>query len=861
MEERKGCRAQTRTPESQKGVSATMDRRTFATLAGAAAAAIALPGCASEKRDLSETAAPETKDSIAAAQQEELELFRVTSGYNCCYCTIQGYKRDGKIVYIEPGELPNMPERNHACQRCMSWCKSVTDVDRRLLYPMKRTGERGSGEFERISWDEAIDLMAEKLSAAIAKDPRSASFYIFTGNMCTFDWFAPARMAHCLGASTWAMEGIMGDHATSVGYTMVTGNPDPGHDALDFMNSNLLLFFGTNMVDTIVPSARYLARAKENGAKLIVLDPRLSSTAAIADQWIPINPGTDTALVLAMMNVIIANDLHDKTWLANYSCAPLLVSDADGTYLHTDSGAYCAWDTATNTVVEAAPSQGEDDGTSGPESTWALTGHFEVNGVACHPTMDDLVAEVQKWTPDRAAEITGVDAAVIEQLALDYAKAQPAAIQTCTGSSRYFHGYEICRATATLSGLCGYTGRAGGGSSRNNGGACIDGASLSFTGSSGADTPLMNSAEWDTVGDGASFGTFMGATLALYSTDPEAYRNARVFKSSEIYDAAITGDPVPIDFLYIATANFINQSPDAHKVIDEVFPAIDFIVTADPFNTWTAQYSDLVLPTSTWLENWDISTSGTGPYIRINKPVIERVGECKSDTEIMSLLAKKMGVEDAWSKTDEERVRTFLDSDHPAFEGCDIEEAINEGILARKDGIYDRATYPLGDKVFATPTGRLEFYTEMLYEFGAQVPTYLRGETNPENQFADKYPLMFIQYHDRARVHTQHSEVKLLETLEAEPHVQINPEDADARGIAHNDMVRVFNDRGFFKCKAAVTPGIRKGVIALAQGWEPKDFAEGHYQYLTHYVKNPVEEAISMTNAAFYDVRAEIEKA
>lgn len=115
---------------------------------------------------------------------------------------------------------------------------------------------------------------------------------------------------------------------------------------------------------------------------------------------------------------------------ANYSCAPLLVSDADGTYLHTDSGAYCAWDTATNAVVEAAPSQGEDDGTSGPESTWALTGHFEVNGVACHPTMDDLVAEVQKWTPDRAAEITGVDAAVIEQLALDYAKAQPAAIQT-----------------------------------------------------------------------------------------------------------------------------------------------------------------------------------------------------------------------------------------------------------------------------------------------------------------------------------------------------------------------------------------------------------------------------------------------
>lgn len=802
-----------------------------------------------------------SKDTVAAAQQESLEKFRVTSGYNCCYCTIQGYKRDGSIVYIEPGELPGMPERNHACQRCMSWWQHAMDENERVMYPMKRTGERGSGEFERISWDEAIDLMAEKLNAVLAKDPRAASFYIFTGNMCTFDWFAPARMAHCLGATTWAMEGIMGDHATSVGFTMVTGNPDPGHDAYDFLNSNMLLFFGTNMVDTIVPSARYLTWAREKGTKLVVVDPRLSSTAAMADQWIPINPGTDPALILAMMRVIIENDLHDKTWLANYSCAPLLVSDADGKYIRTENGSYCAWDTATNSVVEAGPSQGEDDNTSGPESTWALTGNFEVNGTACHPAMDDLVAEVDKWTLDKAAEITGIEASTIEQLALDYAKAQPAAIQTCTGSSRYYHGYEISRDAATLAALCGYTGRAGGGASRNNAGAPISGASLGFTGTAGSDVPLMNSEEWDVVGDGESFGTFMAGILSLYSSDPEAFRAANVYKSSEIYDAALTGNPVPIDFLYIATANFINQSPDAHKVIDEVFPAIDFIVTADPFNTWTAQYSDLVLPTSTWLENWDISTSGTGPYIRVNKPVVDRVGECKSDTEIMTLLAKKVGQEEAWAKTDEEWVRTFLDSQHPAFEGSNTEDIINEGILARKDGIYDRATYPLGDKVFATPTGRLEFYTEMLYEYGAHVPTYLRGEDNPENKFADKYPLTFIQFHDRARVHTQHSHTKLLEVLETEPHIQMHPDDAAARGITHGDMVRVFNDRGTFTCKVMVTPGIVQGVIAMGQGWEPRDFVEGHYQYLTHYEKNPVEEAISMTNAAFYDVRAEVEKA
>lgn len=851
---------QSASKESRKGLGPSMGRRAFTAAVGASAAALALGGC-SPKQEPHEMPDTSSKDTVAVAQNETLEKFRITSGYNCCYCTIQGYKRDGNIVYIEPGELPGMPERNHACQRCMSWWQRAIDENERLMYPMKRTGERGSGQFERISWDEAIDLLAEKLNAVLAKDPRRASFYTFTGNMCNFDWFAPNRMAACLGATSWALEGIMGDHATSVGFTMVTGNPDPGHDAADFLNSNLLLFFGTNMVDTIVPSARYLHWAREKGTKLIVVDPRLSSTAAMADQWIPINPGTDPALILAMMKVIIDNDLHDKTWLANYSCAPLLVSDADGKYVRMENDAYCAWDTATNSVVEAAPSQGEDDNTSGPESTWALTGSFEVNGVKCHPAMDDLVAEVSKWTPDKAAAITGIDAATIEQLALDYAKAQPAAIQTCTGSSRYFHGYEISRDAATLAGLCGYIGRAGGGSSRNNGGSPIEGDSLGFIGAAGTDIPLMNSEEWDVVGDGETFGTFMTGILSLYSSDPEAFKAANVYKSSEMYDAALTGDPVPIDFLYIATSNFINQSPDAHKVIDEVFPAIDFIVTADPFNTWTAQYSDLVLPTSTWLENWDISTSGTGPYIRVNKPIVERVGECKSDTEIMTLLAKKVGQEAAWNKTDEEWVRTFLDSQHPAFEGSNTEDIINEGILARKDGIYDRATYPLGDKVFATPTGRLEFYTEMLYEFGAHVPTYLRGDDNPENKFADKYPLTFMQFHDRARVHTQHSHVKLLEVLESEPHIQIHPDDAADRGIAHGDVVRVFNDRGFFKCKAFVTPGIVKGVIAMGQGWEPRDFIEGHYQYLTHYEKNPVEEAISMTNAAFYDVRAEVEKA
>ena len=833
----------------------TMSRRAFVGTAAAGASVLALAGCAPQEQAQEDETNPdgEVEDSTAALQKEELEEFHITSGYNCQGCFLKGYKRDGKIVRIEPGEVQN----NNACARCMSFATKVQDENARVMYPQKRTGERGSGEFEQISWDEAIDTIAEKLNAL--SDMRNASFYIFTGNMCTLNWYAPARFAHCIGASTWAMEGIMGDHGSSVGYTLVTGNPDPGHSADDFLNSNLLLLFGSNDADTIQPSFRYLVQAKEKGIKLIVIDPRLSSTAAIADEWIPINPGTDAALALAMMKVILDNGLEDRTWLANYSCAPLLVSDETGEYIHPNEGTFCAWDTATNAMVALDPANagGEDDGTSGPESTLALTGSFTVNGVACHPTFDDLVAEIQTWTTERAAEITGIDAATIERIALEYGNAKPGAIQGRQGVARYYYSYETPRALATLAGLCGNIGKSGGGASRNNGGSPVDAAAgANFT---NAGASLFNTEEWNTVGDGNSFNVFNNGILALYMSDPETFAAANVYKSSEMYDAAITGNPVPIDFLWIATSNYINMSPDAHKIIDEVFPAIDFIVCADPFWTWTAKYSDIVLPTTTWFENWDVRTSGA--YITVNKPAIEPMGESKSDVEIMTLLAEKMGVGDEWGKTDEEWVRTYLDSEHYAFEGADVDQIINDGVYARPDGIFDRATYPLGNKKFSTATGRLEFYTETLIPFGAKVPTYLRGSDNPEDKYAEECPLWFIQYHDRRLVHTQHTGIPMLNTIEAEPHLYMNPADAEERGIVHGDTVRVFNSRGECTVKAFVTDGIIAGTTAMSQGWTPEDFIDGHYQYLTHYEKNAAEEAISMTNAAFYDVRVQVEKA
>ncbi len=208
-------------------------------------------------------------------------------------CHLHGTVRDGKLIRVEPGNMPGRPGYANACLRSMSYIKHVQDENARVMHPMKRTGERGSGEFEQITWEQAIDIIAEKLNAVVAKDPKNASFYSFTGDLGKLSWEAPTRFAGCLGATTWDVEGIMGDHGASMGMTMVFGTHRGAHDSRDYLNSNLVICWGRNLADTHTSELRDYVAARKNGAKVIVIDPRQCSTAAMADEWIGINPQTD----------------------------------------------------------------------------------------------------------------------------------------------------------------------------------------------------------------------------------------------------------------------------------------------------------------------------------------------------------------------------------------------------------------------------------------------------------------------------------------------------------------------------------------------------------------------------------------
>ncbi len=271
--------------------------------------------------------------------------------------------------------------------------------------------------------------------------------YSFTGNLSKLSWQAPTRFAGTYGGTAFDIEGIMGDHGASMGMTLCFGQGRGAHDTRDYMNSNMVVLWGRNVADTHTSEFRYLVKARENGAKIVVVDPRLCSTAAIADQWIPIKAQTDPALALGMMNVIISKDLHAKDWLVANSVAPF-------------SCARVRWRDAARRRRARTPPDGVGHGgrQAVPNTTEgvtaALSGTFEVNGETCRTAFDHLCDEVSKYTLEYTSEITGLDE-VIENFRHGYINAQPAGIRMGQGMQRVYNSHSPFAPWPTLAAVAG----------------------------------------------------------------------------------------------------------------------------------------------------------------------------------------------------------------------------------------------------------------------------------------------------------------------------------------------------------------------------------------------------------------------
>jgi anaerobic selenocysteine-containing dehydrogenase len=719
-----------------------------------------------------------------------------------CRTMILAHVRDGVLTKVEPAAFPDSGRRI-ICARSLCIPKLVYHPDR-LKYPMKRTGERGEGKWQRLSWDEALDTIASRLRDIQGRyGSRSLAWATFAMGAQTTLSFAYLRFASaCEG--TWVSLIGPGDSAGLCGDIISYGVDRGQLLSIDFEKPELMVLWGTNATVTEPFTWMRVRQAKDRGARVVVIDPFFTPTASKADEYIPLRPGTDVALALGMLNVILDKGLYDEPFVVKHTVGPFLVRSDNGLFAreeHIGSGkgtdSYVIWDAKTN-----KPQTPDMPGVAA-----SLWGTYTINGIECKPAFQLLADLANQYRPEKAAEITGVPPDAIIRLAMEYANRKPVASFTGWGAQRTFHGDLSWRAITTLAAITG---------------------NISLK---GLHEFILNRSAFTSL-PGKTFGQ-----MPLL----------------QLYEAILTEKPYPIKALWIAKHNLVNQGPNINKVIKEILPKLEFIVTADPFLSASAQYSDIVLPACTHLECIDLvpPQPHAHTYLQLQQKVIEPLYESKPDLEILTELAGRMGLGEYFDKSAEEYIELLLSSGHPSVEGITLEKL--------KKGPVPMPSHSL--PAFTTPSGRFEFYSERLKGFGQELPVYLEPCEGARQAQAPKYPLNYLSTHSRYRAHSQFSNVSWLTELDPEPALEMNPVDSEKRGIRDGDIVVAFNDRGRVKLKVKIHEGIRPGTVNIPQGWEPGKYIEGSHQALTHDEINQVQQSIFVPNPAYYDNLVEVKKA
>jgi anaerobic selenocysteine-containing dehydrogenase len=746
-------------------------------------------------------------------ENEEIRLVRTACPAHCgidC-CGILAHVKGDRVIKVEPADFPN-PKYRRICLRGLLSLEITYHPDR-LKYPMKRVGKRGKGKFERISWDEAFDIIANKFRDIADKYGwRSIGWVLGGPGAGTTKFGAYLRLAS-LTQSTRVSAWGYGDAGLPCGSRVLFGTHLPFMfflpTLMDPKGLGLVVVWGSNPGEA-APNfiMRPVMDAKEAGAQLVVIDPRFTVTASKADEYLSIKPGTDPALALGLMHVIFRKGLQDDDFIRRYTVGPFLVRTDNGKFLRgkdlgeKEAESYVVWDTNNNSP--SIPTS--------PEVESALTGTYKVNGIDCKPSLQLLMELAEEYPPEKVSKITGVPAELVTKLAEKIGTVKSTFVLNM-GLARTNHGDISVRGLGTVAAITG---------------------NINISFGSGHLPAVLN---W----------------RPFLHTIPEkpTYHRLGILN---LYDAITSGKPYPIKAVWFSFINFVNQCANSEKIINELFPNLEFIVTVDLFMTPTARYADILLPTCSYLEFSDFLPHPY-PYVQLQQKVIEPLYESKSDVDIAAGLAERLG----YGKYFEGGEEGFIDLivQHPALGGINREKLKEQGAMALP---FMPDTGQRIDIQFSTPTGKIQIYAESLVKFGQALPVYLEPLESPVEPEGKKYPLSFIQGHSRYRTHSMFANVNILKQMNPEPFVEINPIDAAKRGISNNDMVTVFNDRNRTTLRARVTEGVRPGVVNIHEGWWIDQFKEGSINHLTHDIINPVHEFIYEPNMSMNDVAVEVLK-
>ncbi|MBI4303991.1 MAG: molybdopterin-dependent oxidoreductase [Chloroflexi bacterium] len=685
-------------------------------------------------------------------------------------CLLKVHVKDGVVTRVETddGEEPQF----RACLRCRAFRQRLYAPDR-LQYPMKRVGERGEGKFERISWDEAFSTVAKQLTRVKETyGPASIVFFCSLADIHVLHTMAPMHRLLCMSGGYTQLWGFMSyeggvfAECATLGTNLVNSTRD------DLVNSKLIIMWGWDPAVSIqrTNTPYYLAKAKEAGARIIAVDPRYTDSAAtFADEWIPLYPCTDAALLIAMAYVIITENRQDQAFLDKYTIG---------------------FDRFKDYVL------GIEDG-------------------------------IPK-TPAWAEAITGAKAATIERLAREYATTRPAALIGGIAPGRTAYGEQYHRAAIILSAMTGNIGVSGGSSAaRSWGGEHWGGETPFMARTRGRMSSPRNPVEegWparrDTVkARGANTNSSVKINVGQIA---EAILKGKAGGYPADYKLLYLANTN-----YVNQILNTNKTIEAFKKVEFIAVQEQFMTPtaryADilmPVNTYLERNDFTTGGATPWygLVNKAVES------LHESKSHLEIASGIAAAMGLKDFNDKS---EEEWVKSIVEGYREVFAKDK---EGSDYETLKKKGLykfpadkpyVAFKEQIEDLKNHP-----FPTASGKIEIYSQELADWGnpllPPVPKYIEAWEGRNDPLAEKYPLQLVTSHARRRAHSQFDNLPWLRELIPQ-RLQLNATDALARGISTGDLVRVFNDRGQTVIAAEATQRIMPGVVNLPQGaWYAPD--------------------------------------
>jgi anaerobic selenocysteine-containing dehydrogenase len=673
------------------------------------------------------------------------EAVRVACPHDCPdTCAMLVTVDDGVATKIQ-GD-PQAPFTEGAICTKVSHYLERTYAPDRLKHPMRRIGRKGEGKFRRTTWDEALDEIAARLKALAAEDPQSILPCSYAGTMGMVQYSSmDRRFFHKLGASL--LDRTLCSSAGKYGLKATLGG-SVGMDPERFDEAQLIILWGANPIVSNLHLWGRVQSAKRRGAKVIAIDPYRSLSAEKCTQHVALLPGTDGALALGIMHVLIRDGLIDHDYVKRYT----LGYDA-----------------------------------------------LEQRALAEYP-------------PERVARLCGLATDEVVQLARDYGTIKPSAIRLNYGMQRHAGGGIAARTIACLPALIGAW--------RDPAGGIV----------------LTTS----------DFYKFDHA--ALERPDLLAGRRPRTINQSKLGDALTSAEP-PVRAIIVYNNNPVAVCPESDKVIAGFSREDLFSVVIDHFETDTADYADIVLPATTQLEHYDVHKSYGHLYMLANNPAIAPLGESLPNSEIFRRLAARIGFDEpCFRDSDEDICRT-------ALAGSADWEAL------KRDGWQRLAVparfAPFAQGGFPTPSGKCEFYSESLQKQGVDpLPFYNPPLEVADAELAERYPLAFLSPPARHFLNSSFANMPRFREFEREPHLDMHPQDAAARGIRDGDRVRVYNARGSYTLRARINGKPRPGVVVAPSVWWKKYSPDGRN------ANNVTSQRTTDLGggATFYDCRVEVER-